>query len=311
MIAVCIATYNHELYIAQCIESVLMQQCDEPICIYIGDDASSDGTGTICQRFAAQDKRIKYLRRTRNIGVSNNTLDLYRHILADGCEYIAMLDGDDYWIEPKKLQIQTDYLRSHPECGFVHTDGQVLSGANTWTFEKTGGVYGLHGASFANCTVMFCASLLTELLIAALESQHFRWLDYPLYGVFYLHTQWAFLPIQTAVWRDHESISQPTSASSVLHLREERVRMWKWLDTRYPGQVGYNDEEANDFLMTERLNLIYAYGDKSLFTSELIHSFHPKSAKLRIKQIGLRHPALFGCLRLVTKTKNAKNRKNT
>ena len=311
MIAVCIATYNQEHYIAQCLESVLMQQCDEPIRIYIGDDASTDGTGAICQRFVTQDKRIVYLRRARNMGISGNTLDLYRRILADGCAYIAMLDGDDYWTEPKKLQLQIDYLRSHSECGFVHTDGQVLSGTKTWTFENTEGIYGLHGASFANCTVLFRASLLSEELITTLESQHFRWLDYPLYGVFYLHTQWAFLPVKTAVWRDHKSVSQPTSATSVLLLREERVRMWKWLDTCYPGKVGYNSEEADNYLMTERLNLIYAFGDKSLISPDLIHNFHPRTKKLRIKQIGLLHPILFGCLRLITKTKSVKNQKNT
>jgi glycosyltransferase involved in cell wall biosynthesis len=311
MIAVCIATYNHERYIAQCLESVLMQQCDEPIRIYIGDDASTDGTETVCQRFAAQDKRIVYLRRAQNMGLSGNTLDLYRRILADGCAYIAMLDGDDYWTEPKKLKLQIDHLCAHPECGFVHTGGRVLSGAKTWTFEAKEGIYGLQGASFANCTVLFRASLLSEELIAALESQHFLWLDYPLYGVFHQGTQWAFLPVETAVWRDHESVSQPTSTTSVMQLREERVRMWKWLDTRYPGQVGYSNEEADDYLMTERLNLIYTSGDKSLFTPDLIHTFHPRSVKLRIKQIGLKHPVLFWCLRLITKTKSVKNRKNT
>ena len=60
MIAVCIATYNHEAFIAQAIDSVQMQQCDEPIRIYIGDDASTDRTQTICERYAAQDERIVY-----------------------------------------------------------------------------------------------------------------------------------------------------------------------------------------------------------------------------------------------------------
>ena len=121
MIAVCIATYNQEAYIAQAVESVLMQVCDEPLRIYIGDDASTDGTSAICERLAATDNRIRYYRRTQNMGLVNNTLELYRQIMADGCEYIAMLDGDDYWTDPNKLQLQMDYLRSHPEVGFIHT----------------------------------------------------------------------------------------------------------------------------------------------------------------------------------------------
>ena len=121
MIAVCIATYNQESFIAQAVESALMQVCDQPIRIYIGDDASTDGTQAVCERYAAQDKRIVYVRREKNMGLVDNTIDLYRRIIADGCSYIAMLDGDDYWIAPHKLQMQVDYMRAYPEYGFVHT----------------------------------------------------------------------------------------------------------------------------------------------------------------------------------------------
>ena len=58
MIAVCIATYNHELFIAEAIESVLSQVCDEPMRVYIGDDASTDATEAICEQAARQDERI-------------------------------------------------------------------------------------------------------------------------------------------------------------------------------------------------------------------------------------------------------------
>ena len=115
MIAVCITTYNHEAFIAEAIESVLAQECDEPLRVYIGDDASTDGTQRVCEQFAEQDERIVYVRRGQNMGLAANTIDLYRRIMADGCEYIAMLDGDDYWTDKHKLQIQTDYLREHPE----------------------------------------------------------------------------------------------------------------------------------------------------------------------------------------------------
>ena len=102
MIAVCITTYNHAATIAQAIDSVLMQQCDEPLRIYIGDDASSDDTGRICRLYAKQDERIVYVQRKQNMGLVNNTIDLYRRIMADECEFIAMLDGDDYWTDAHK-----------------------------------------------------------------------------------------------------------------------------------------------------------------------------------------------------------------
>ena len=156
MIAVCIATYNHEAYIAQAIESALRQVCDEEVCIYIGDDASTDGTQAVCERYAA-DQRIVYVRREKNLGLVSNTIDLYRRILKEGCDYIAMLDGDDYWTDEKKLQRQVDYLREHPEVGFVHTaaEGQ---GDETIPTGDMSQCYDRSGARQTNSTVLFRAS---------------------------------------------------------------------------------------------------------------------------------------------------------
>lgn len=300
MIAVCIVTYNQEQYIAQAIESVLAQECDEQIRVYIGDDASSDDTQAICERYAQQDKRIVYVRKEKNTGLTNNTINLYRRIMADECEYIAMLDGDDYWTDPGKLQLQINCLRSHSEVRFVHTNCRTLSGSDKWTFGQRDGVYGLQSVGFANCTVCFCTSLLSEPLLKEIESQHFMWLDYPLYGVFYQHTKWVYLPQETAVWRDHTSVSQPESAIHILRLREERCRMWRWLDTQFPGKVGYSEQEERDYLCSQRLNLVYRYNDRSLITPELTESYKPGDWKQRLKQKGLKNIVFYTILRKFT-----------
>ncbi len=300
MIAVCIATYNHESFIAQAIESVQAQVCVEPLRIYIGDDASTDGTQEVCERYAAKDERIVYVRRSQNLGLVSNTVDLYRRIMADGCEYTAMLDGDDYWTDPHKLQKQADYMRLHPETGFVHTSAKVFSGAQTWTFGQREGVYGLDSVGFANCTVMFRTALMNEELLQAIEAQHFRWLDYPLYGVFYQQTQWAYLPDETAVWRDHTSVSQPKTAREILQLREERVRMWKWLDGLFPGKVGYSSAAAETFLFEQRMNLIYQFDDRTLVTEALLERYQPRSWKQRLKQKGLKNDIIYTILQKIS-----------
>ena len=299
MIAVCIATYNHEAFIAQAVESVRTQVCDEPLRIYIGDDASSDGTENICSRLAKEDERIVYIRQPKNIGLVRNTIDLYRRIMAEECDFIAMLDGDDYWTDSHKLQIQINYLRAHPECGFVHTNGDTLSGKK-WTFGQRDGLYGIDSVGFANCTVVFRTNLLSEELLEAIEKQDFMWLDYPLYGVFYQQTQWAYLPQKTAVWRDHTSVSQPKTAQAILQLREERCRMWKWLDAMFPGKVGYSEQEAKDFLFAQRLNLIYQFNDRSLITPALLNDYHPHEWKQRIKQKGLKNSLYYTILQKFT-----------
>ena len=251
MIAVCIATYNQDLFLAQAIESVLSQECDEAIRVYIGDDASTDGTSTIGEKYAAEDSRIVYVRREKNIGLSANTLDLYRRALSDQCRYIAMLDGDDYWTDTHKLQIQSDYLRTHQEVGFVHTaayddiNGQLIA-ADTH-HKPTGDIslcYGLRGALHTNSTVVFRADLLRFCDLGELEALHFSVLDYPLYGIFSQHTQFGYIDYYTAAWRNHVSASQPIRWNQFVRLKKDRMRMWKWLDERYSHRFQYSKADV-------------------------------------------------------------------
>ena len=234
------------------------------------------------------------------MGLVRNTIDLYRRMMADGADYIAMLDGDDYWCRMDKLQIEVDYLRAHPECGFVHTNGRVLSGSSKWTFGQREGVYGIDSPGFANCTVVFRTELLEESVLEAIEAQHFLWLDYPLYGVFYQKTNWHYLPEETAVWRDHESVSQPGTAKEILRNREERCRMWRWLDTMFPGKVGYSDEEVQNYLYGQRLDLIYQFGDFSLVDPALLNTYKPTQWRQKIKKIGLKSKIFYSILRKIT-----------
>lgn len=243
MIGVCITTYNHEAFIAQAIESAQKQVCAEPLRIYVGDDASTDGTEAICERYAAQDERIVYIRRNKNLGLVNNTLDLYRRIIADGCTYIAMLDGDDYWTEQDKLQMQTDYLRTHPDVGFVHTavEGQSDDSIPTGDLSDR---YDLAGARQTNCTVLFRTDLLRTDELDEIDRQGFPVLDYPLYGLFAQRTEFAYLGTPTAVWRDHVSVSQPSSRRARWHYQRERLRMWHWLDKKCHGHFHFRYDKA-------------------------------------------------------------------
>ena len=129
--------------------------------------------------------------------------------------------------------------------------------------------------------------------------QHFMWLDYPLYGVFYQQTKWAYLPQKTAIWRDHESVSQPKSAETILKLREEKCRMWKWLDDQYPGQVGYSEQEVRDYLYEQRMNLIYQFNDRTFVTEELLNDYKPRKWKQRIKQKGLKSIVIYAILQKI------------
>ena len=122
--SVVIITYNQQEFISQAIESVLAQKVDSPYEIIIGEDMGSDNTRAICEKYAAKYDYIHVLPRTKNLGIAGNWCDCVQH--AQG-KYIFMLDGDDYWTDPNKMQIQVDFMELHPECVICHTDVQILS----------------------------------------------------------------------------------------------------------------------------------------------------------------------------------------
>lgn len=107
-LSVHVITYNHEAFIAQALDSVLMQETDFDFEIVIGEDCSTDRTGEIVREYAARHlDKIRLLPREMNLGGRKNWLDVYANCRG---EYVALLDGDDHWTSPHKLQKQVELL---------------------------------------------------------------------------------------------------------------------------------------------------------------------------------------------------------
>jgi glycosyltransferase involved in cell wall biosynthesis len=128
MTSICCITYNHENYIANAIESFLMQKTDFSYEILIHDDASTDRTPEIIKQYESKyPDLIKPIYQTENQyskGVKTGGFNMER---AKG-KYIAICEGDDYWTDPYKLQKQVDYMEKNPECSMcVHAAYRVTS----------------------------------------------------------------------------------------------------------------------------------------------------------------------------------------
>lgn len=115
-LGVLLITYNHEKYIAQAIDSILMQKVDFSYEIVVADDASTDKTRAIIQNYSDKNPgKFKILPIGKNLGITKN----YQRAFA-ACEgkYIAVLEGDDVWTSVHKLQKQVDFLDDHTDCSF-------------------------------------------------------------------------------------------------------------------------------------------------------------------------------------------------
>lgn len=112
-VSVIVPTYCHERYISQALDSILMQKTNLKYEILVGDDGSPDRTPQIVQTYADQypDIMIPVLHK-ENMGATKNNWGL--HLRARG-KYIALLEGDDFWLDPYKMQKQYDFLEQEPE----------------------------------------------------------------------------------------------------------------------------------------------------------------------------------------------------
>lgn len=125
-VSVALIAYNHEKYIAQAIESVLMQKVNFDYEIIIGEDCSIDSPRDIVIDFHRRyPDKIRLILPQENLGLGGKKMYV-ETIQACRGQYVALLDGDDYWTCPDKLQKQVEFLDSHPECAICFHNVQKV-----------------------------------------------------------------------------------------------------------------------------------------------------------------------------------------
>jgi len=123
VVSICSITYNHENFIEEALDSFLMQETDFPFEIIIDDDFSEDNTAKIIRKYEKTfPKIIKANLRRKNVGMIENHIDNTQR--AQG-KYIALCEGDDYWINPLKIQKQVDFLGNNENFSFCFHDYDV------------------------------------------------------------------------------------------------------------------------------------------------------------------------------------------
>lgn len=135
LLSVAVITYHHENYIRQALDSILMQNVNFKYEIIIGEDCSPDNTRKILlEYYEKYPNRFKLIFRDKNVGATKNLYDVFMNCQG---KYIALLEGDDFWTSPNKLQHQVDFLEEHNEYTgvshdfeYVNKNGEHLSMSN-------------------------------------------------------------------------------------------------------------------------------------------------------------------------------------
>jgi glycosyltransferase involved in cell wall biosynthesis len=119
-VSVSLITYKQEKFIAECLDSILKQKINFDFEIVVSDDCSPDKTGEIVEDYARRyPDIIRAIRRPVNIGMVRNAISTINECKG---QYIALMEGDDLWIDDNKLQMQSDFLDDNPDCVLCFTN---------------------------------------------------------------------------------------------------------------------------------------------------------------------------------------------
>ena len=134
LVSILTITFNHELFLRQTLESLLSQKTNFEFEILISDDCSTDQTKKICEEFKEKYPGIvRLILRDRNIGMMPNFIDAVYQTTG---KYIAMCEGDDYWSDESKLQMQVDYLEKNELVMLSSHKSQALYKNIFWNYHE-------------------------------------------------------------------------------------------------------------------------------------------------------------------------------
>lgn len=252
LVSVCMTTYNHEKYISQAIESVLGQRTTFAIEVVVGEDCSTDSTLAICRKYEEQyPDRVRVVASESNIGMHRN----YRRTI-EACrgKYIAMLDGDDWFSDMDKLQIQVEQLeKSGAAMCYTRSERRGEDGSSViypkgrlhTSFEDM-----LRLNTAENCTTVALKERILEYY-AEVEPQTKGWMtdDLPMWLWFSATQQIEAIDRVTAVHRVlTTSVSHSHKWQKQLDFCYSLDSIMLWFDERY------NNSHLQKFLARRRQN---------------------------------------------------------
>ncbi len=160
-VTVLVMTYNHERYIRQALDSVLMQETSFDYEVLISEDCSTDGTREIVEDYGSRHPQIRLILSDRNLHCNEVVA---RGLRSAQGEYVALLDGDDYWISSAKLQAQVEFLDARQGCSMCFHQAMVrdeISGKPDFLWSpdqqsETASIRDIWRGNFiATCSAMF------------------------------------------------------------------------------------------------------------------------------------------------------------
>lgn len=302
LVSISCITYNHEPYIAQTLDGFLMQKTNFPFEVLVHDDASTDRTADIIREYEQNFPKIvkpiyqkenQYSQGKRAISATWN------FPRAQG-KYIALCEGDDYWIDENKLQMQVDFLENNPEYGMCYTKAkQFIQKTGKFSRAKNGSYVIdfedllFNGNRVPTLTTVFRKDLLNSYL-KEIYPQDKGWLmgDYPMWLYFAHESRIKFIDKVTSVYRVLEnSASHSKNIEKSLNFAKSVWEIQNFFSEKYFHKNFYEFDEH-----LERA-FLYLKFDKRNMAKKEFSLCNFQTIKIRIYRIICSSAILFSILR--------------
>lgn len=266
LISVIIPSYNRAGTVGMTIESIIAQKVDADVEIVIGDDCSTDNAREVLERYREQHPDIiRLFLREENMGLGANWAQCVKDCRG---KYICNCDNDDYWHNPHKLQLQLDYMESHPECNICITNHRTHNRTTGEIIEYEAKIdhrdiqqnmWG--GSRFCNATIMYRADFMkSHLDLDEFIRRRLSLQDWPAWVILTAYTDIDVLPVSTATFGiETSSITRPDSVERLAKRYEGDREVCRYLGELFPEKFPFDGHEwdlyANGRLMSKAFDL--------------------------------------------------------
>ncbi len=270
LISVVIPSYNRSSTVGQTIDSILSQKVDADIEIIIGDDCSTDNAREVLLDYKERyPSIITLIFHEKNIGLGANWATCVK---ACKGKYICNCDNDDYWHNPAKLQLQLDYMESHPDSNVLITDHRTHN-RNTGEIKEHKAYIDrslpiqqafFHGKErFCNATIMYRADFLKDHLpLDDFIKYQFTLQDWTAWIILSAYTDFDILEVSTATFGvETTSITRPDSLEKLQERMDKEIECYKYCCSMFPETLPFDERGWYSYVDSLLLSLSYKLKD--------------------------------------------------
>jgi len=309
-VSIVIPSFNRVESVSETIQSILNQICNFSFEIVIGDDFSTDNVRNLLRKFQKKypDKFVLIFH-NENIGLGANWATCVKHCRG---KYIANCDNDDYWHNPKKLQLQVDFMETHSKYGVSHTDyrnhnrvtnkfAEVIISNYTYDNQIYKTIFN-GGFRCCNATVMYRKELIDKYIhLDDYINYQFTLQDWNTWIILSHYTEFYCLPVSTATFGiETDSITRPVSYEKTEYRFKKEKECYRYICDCFPKDFIFDEQLYDVYVNCILLSLAYKKGDYKIahkYGSLMIPN-ERRNLKINCSQNALSFHLLWVCIKI-------------